>query len=222
MAAPLDSERMNRPRSAKGVATRARLLNAAKLVFEEDGFLEARISDIAERAGVSHGSFYHYFDSKEQVFREIARTIEDLLSDPTRTIIFDTSSTATPRRRMRDANRRYLESYRDEAKIIGVIEQVSRYDDHVNAARLEHQRHICARVADSIRQLQSRGLADPDIDPEITAIALGAMMARFAEVWLVQNFVDCSLEDGAEQLTMLFANAVRLRDQPAQDPPTGR
>ena len=34
------------PRSRKGAATRARLLDAAKAVFEETGFLEARISDI--------------------------------------------------------------------------------------------------------------------------------------------------------------------------------
>jgi AcrR family transcriptional regulator len=52
------------PRSRKGTETRARLLDAAKQVFEEDGFLEARISDIAERANLSHGSFYHYFESK--------------------------------------------------------------------------------------------------------------------------------------------------------------
>ncbi|MET0912254.1 MAG: TetR/AcrR family transcriptional regulator, partial [Acidimicrobiales bacterium] len=57
------------PRSRKGEETRARLVVAAKEVFEEHGFVEARISDIAKRAGLSsHGAFYHYFDSKEQVF----------------------------------------------------------------------------------------------------------------------------------------------------------
>jgi AcrR family transcriptional regulator len=34
-------------------------VTAAKEIFENDGFLDARISDIAERAGLSHGSFYH-------------------------------------------------------------------------------------------------------------------------------------------------------------------
>src|SRR4029078_11671940 len=58
------------PRSAKGAKTRARRVEAANLVSEETGFLDARISDIAERAGISHGSFYHYFESKEQIFRE--------------------------------------------------------------------------------------------------------------------------------------------------------
>src|SRR5688572_27174438 len=68
------------PRSRKGVATRERLLQGAKAVFEETGFLEARITDIADRAGLSHGSFYHYFDSKEQAFREVAEAQEALLT----------------------------------------------------------------------------------------------------------------------------------------------
>ena len=65
---PLTSEKPSGPRSRKGVKTRSRLVTAAKEIFERDGFLDARISDIAERAGLSHGSFYHYFESKEEVF----------------------------------------------------------------------------------------------------------------------------------------------------------
>src|SRR2546423_15357540 len=67
------------PRSRKGVHTRARLIDAAREVFERDGFLTARISDIAATAGLSQGSFYHYFDSKEQVFREVADAQEQRL-----------------------------------------------------------------------------------------------------------------------------------------------
>ena len=62
------------PRSRKGAKTRARLLAAAKETFEEDGFLDARISDIAERAGLSHGSFYHYFDSKSSRASQLSHT----------------------------------------------------------------------------------------------------------------------------------------------------
>jgi len=48
-----DSDAQGGPRSLKGVQTRARLLDAAKEIFEENGFLEARIADIAVRAGLS-------------------------------------------------------------------------------------------------------------------------------------------------------------------------
>jgi AcrR family transcriptional regulator len=48
-------------------------------VFERDGFLEARVTDISAAAGVAHGSFYTYFGSKTAVFRAlVAETMDDL------------------------------------------------------------------------------------------------------------------------------------------------
>lgn len=44
------------------------LLNAAVEVFHESGFDAARVSDIVARAGVSQGTFYLYFDSKQDAF----------------------------------------------------------------------------------------------------------------------------------------------------------
>ena len=213
--APIDGERPNGPRSRKGARTRARLVQAAKEIFEENGFLEARISDISERAGLSHGSFYHYFDSKEEIFREVAVEIEDQLSQAVDTVILDGASTASPRERLRVAIGQFLESYREEAPIVGVIEQVSRYDDEMKAVRLARQRHYNEEVADSIRQLQEHGLADATLDPAITAWMLGAMTTRFAEMWLVQGYRDYDFDHAVDQLTRLWCNALGLPDEPA-------
>src|SRR5205807_5960185 len=98
-------EVQNGPRSRKGVQTRARLLDAAKEIFEENGFLEARISDIAERAGLSHGAFYHYFDSKEQIFREIAEMLDDELAEPMDSVSLPPGSSADPHERLQIALR---------------------------------------------------------------------------------------------------------------------
>jgi AcrR family transcriptional regulator len=198
------------PRSAKGVQTRARLVSAAKQVFEEDGFLDARVSDIAEGAGLSHGSFYHYFESKEEVFREVAVEVDERLGAPLANVIFDQSSHATPRDRIHEAMRRYFESYRAESRIMGVIEQVSRYDDEVGALRRSRHQHYSQLIAESIRQLQRRGRADEALSPAIAAAALGAMAIRFAEVWLVQRAVACDSDHAVDQLTLLFENAMQL------------
>jgi len=214
-AVPLNSERPSGPRSQKGARTRARLVEAAKAIFEEHGFLDARISDIAERAGLSHGSFYHYFDSKEEVFREVAAEVDERLSAPLDAVILDPASEAPPRQRIKEAIRRHLETYRDEARIIGVIEQVSRYDEDLGALRRERHERYRHRVADSIRQLQRHGLADPTLDPLIAAAAVGAITNRFPEMWFVQGLVDCSFDEGVDHLARIFANALRLPDDPA-------
>jgi AcrR family transcriptional regulator len=199
------------PRSRKGTMTRARLLEAAEAVFEEIGFLEARISDIAKRAGLSHGSFYHYFESKEQIFREIAEEMEAGLTAPP-DAEEDDGAEPTEHERILRANRRYFSRYREAGPIMGVIEEVSRYDAQVNEARTARQRHFAERAERSIRRLQEAGAADPDIDPGIAAVALGAMIGRFAELWLVEDWAKWDVDEAVEQVTRLWVNAIGLQE----------
>ena len=49
------------------------ILDAALTVFGESGFARAKIDDVARLAGVSKGTVYLYFDSKESLFREMVR-----------------------------------------------------------------------------------------------------------------------------------------------------
>lgn len=57
---------------ARGERTRARLLKAGAEVLPVRGYHDARVDDIVEAAGVSHGTFYRYFDSKDDFFRALA------------------------------------------------------------------------------------------------------------------------------------------------------
>jgi AcrR family transcriptional regulator len=57
------------------------ILDAALTVFAEKGFAAARMDDIAARAGVTKGTIYLYFDSKEAVFKTLVReSIGDTLT----------------------------------------------------------------------------------------------------------------------------------------------
>jgi AcrR family transcriptional regulator len=207
-ADPTTEQSPNAPRSRKGAQTRARLIESAQAVFEETGFLEARISDIADRAGLSHGSFYHYFDSKEQIFREVAEEQEARLTAPDPDAA--QAGNLSEYERILKANRRYLQRYRDNGKIMGVIEEVSRYDTVVNDARMNRQKHFAERAEQAIHRLQDKGVADPTIDPAIAAVALGSMVGRFSELWIVEGWADYDLDVAAEQLTKLWANALGL------------
>ncbi|WP_448590326.1 TetR/AcrR family transcriptional regulator [Thermoflexus hugenholtzii] len=61
------------PVTVRGEQTRRRLLEAAEEVFGELGFRRASIAEIVRRAGVAQGTFYLYFDSKEEIFRALVR-----------------------------------------------------------------------------------------------------------------------------------------------------
>ncbi|MFC5746377.1 TetR/AcrR family transcriptional regulator [Actinomadura rugatobispora] len=52
-------------------ATTAALVAAARELFVESGFSGTSLGAICDRAGVTRGAFYHHFDNKEQIFREV-------------------------------------------------------------------------------------------------------------------------------------------------------
>jgi AcrR family transcriptional regulator len=51
---------------------RARILDAARAVFAEHGFLGATMATIAERAELGTASLYRYYPSKESLFDELS------------------------------------------------------------------------------------------------------------------------------------------------------
>jgi AcrR family transcriptional regulator len=198
------------PRSAKGRRTRARLLTAGKAVFERDGFLLARITDIATEAEVSHGSFYHYFDSKEALFREIAEEVEVRLVSMD-DVPFHVDRESGPIDRIRAANRSYLTAYKKEARIMRVIEEVSRYDETVRSIRTKRDDYLAARLESAIARLQAEGNADQQVNTRYAALALGGMVARFAEMMFIGGHT-FDLNMAVEQLTLLWSNALGIKD----------
>ena len=50
------------------------ILDAALELFVEKGFAATRLEDVAQRAGVSKGTVYLYFDSKDDLFKAVIRS----------------------------------------------------------------------------------------------------------------------------------------------------
>ena len=59
------------PKTARGKKTRDKLLQAAEIEFGDKGFHAAAISGITHRAGVALGTFYTYYESKEEIFHDL-------------------------------------------------------------------------------------------------------------------------------------------------------
>jgi AcrR family transcriptional regulator len=58
-----------------GLATRQRLLVAARELIEEGGYASASVAAIADRAGVASGTVYRHFASKSELFLEVFRAV---------------------------------------------------------------------------------------------------------------------------------------------------
>jgi AcrR family transcriptional regulator len=57
----------------KSDLTRQRILDAAARVFRDKGYAGARLTDIAEAAGMQAGSLYYHFASREELVEEVLR-----------------------------------------------------------------------------------------------------------------------------------------------------
>ncbi|HEY5332264.1 MAG TPA: TetR/AcrR family transcriptional regulator [Solirubrobacterales bacterium] len=206
MPAPDTAER-TAPRSRRGLRTQGALVAAARTIFERDGYLDARISDISKEAGVSSGSFYTYFDSKEEVFAAVVESVqEDMLHPHVRERLGDDDVPAL----IDAANREYLHSYKRNARLMALFEQVAQIDGDFRELRRKRGDAFATRNATLIRRLQEEGKADPSIDPRITAHALSAMVGRMAYLVFVLG-ERIPFEDLVGTLNKLWANALQLR-----------
>jgi AcrR family transcriptional regulator len=194
----------------RGRLARREIVAAARRVFERDGYLDARVEDIVIEAGVARGSFYSYFPSKREVFKEIAA---DVGGEIARAVQRSDRSSSNALETLEASNRRYLDVYRANSRIVGLIEQVSTIDPEIHEARLRSRQSHVRRVARTIRRWQQCGRADPEIDPVTTAAALVSMLSNFAYWWLAAgDSYDEALV--ARTLTSIWARAVGLEPGP--------
>ena len=203
------------PVSARGARTRRALVVAARRVFERDGFLDARITDIAADAGVAAGSFYTYFTGKEDAFAAVMEEVGEEMLHPRLHGSFDDLD--DPVAVIEAANEAYLTAYRRNAKLMGLMEQVALIDDEFRRLALRRARAFSRRNARALARLQRRGLVDPGLDPDLAAQALSAMVSRMAYLTYVQGFGTASTEALVQTLTRLWVNALGIpAPQPAK------
>ncbi|MGB7981578.1 MAG: TetR/AcrR family transcriptional regulator [Candidatus Nanopelagicales bacterium] len=165
--------------TARGQATRDKLVAGARDVFAERGFAGTRMGDLADAAGVAHGTVYTYFDTKEDVLLAVLDSVRaDLHEAMTVPRLRD------PILRVEAANRAYLDGYRAHAQLLQVAQEAAAGDSRFADVLLDLRRTHVARVAAAIRKMQSEGLAAPDLDPQTSAAALCGMVEGFASHWL--------------------------------------
>ncbi len=194
------------PVTPRGVRTRAALVVAARSVFERDGFLGSRLTDITAEARCSTGTFYTYFTSKEEIFMAVLDAAKDDMLHPGMPHVDETDD---PVAVIEASNRAYFEAYQRNAKLMMLQEQVATIDPEFRHLRLNRSRTFAARNAKGIERMQERGLVDPELDPLMTSRALSGMVSRLAysSFALGEHF---SVDELVATSTRLWANALGL------------
>lgn len=155
----------------------ARLLTAARTVFEARGYARTTVADITAEAEVGRATFYVYFASKQDVFAVLATHVRDRLLAAQE---LSGPEAADPYLLAEQTNAAFLDAYVENLAFMTVLEHQSLTDPALHALRDEIHLRPRRRTAHYIERLVRQGAADPAGPPEAVATAAGGMVAAFA------------------------------------------
>jgi AcrR family transcriptional regulator len=62
---------VKRTRAEQGSATKKKIMDSARQLFAERGYVDTPLEEIVRAAGVTKGAFYHHFSDKAALFRSV-------------------------------------------------------------------------------------------------------------------------------------------------------
>jgi TetR/AcrR family fatty acid metabolism transcriptional regulator len=188
---------------------RERILDAAIRVFAAEGFYNAKVSQIAQAAGVADGTIYLYFKSKDDLLISLFEDRMELVNANLRTALAREESAVDRLKRVVRLHLELVEQNRHLAEVITVeLRQSSKFiKEYANPKFAEFLRLIAGAVAEG----QAKGELRSDLDPPIIARALFGALDEIALAWLVKGKDRIDLTRAAAQLAHLFIDGLRAR-----------
>ena len=184
------------PKTRRGRETREKLLQAAEAEFGERGFAEASIASITQRAGVALGTFYVYFESKEEIFRALVSYMGELTRHWIAERIAESPDRLTAERRGVEAFIEFVRKHRNLYRVVSMAQFVAE----------DAFRDYYSVFADAYRENLLRAAKDGDIregDCEIWSWALIGMT-----VFLGMRFADWDEERSPEEIAAAASELV--------------
>jgi AcrR family transcriptional regulator len=154
---------------------RQQILDAARILFVERGFLAARVEDVAGRAGLSKGAVYFYFPSKRALFDALAE------QELTRTSSFLVQAEAAPipaGQKLVLMARQYLEYFsgaKDPPRFFLLMTEQALRDDLIRERVQAIHRRYVQGLANILAQGVAEGAFRP-VDPESLSTLLKGLI----------------------------------------------
>jgi AcrR family transcriptional regulator len=191
------------PKTARGKKTRDKLLQAAEIEFGDKGFHAAAISGITHRAGVALGTFYTYYQSKEEIFHDLV----SYMSHRTRRWIAERVAGAPDRMA---AERLGIEAYIEFARQHkGIYRIITEAEFVANDAYRQHYESFADAYRDNLKKAGDSGdIRQGDYETWTWAImGIAVFLGMKYTEW--DDNVPAALV--AEIVTDMIANGIRPR-----------
>lgn len=159
-----------------------RILDAAVDVIAEHGFFNARVSEIAARAGVADGTVYLYFKSKDHILREAINTAFRSFFDRAKCEIQGVDSARSQLEILARLHLETLAAHRNLAIVMQTeVRQSARF-----IAEFSHQHLVdyLNLVREVIRAGQAQGVFRADVSDRIVAHCMFGALDEMVSSWV--------------------------------------
>jgi AcrR family transcriptional regulator len=206
--APSPAPASKEPRTERGRRTLRKLLDAAATEFGEKGFHEASITGITSRAGTALGTFYTYFDSKDEIFRALVKDLSNSVRVTAGQAL--AGGELSPLETERRALSAFLRFAREHKEIYRIIDESEFVDPPSHRA---HYETTARRILERLQSGAKLGVFRNDLGEEHAWAIMGM------NVFLGLRYSIWSEEESVDRIADL-ANSI-LRDGIATRQPGG-
>jgi AcrR family transcriptional regulator len=193
------------PRRGRPGYDRARVLEVAVELFNEQGYDATSVSDLANRLGLTKSALYHHFASKEELLSlaldEALDGLENVLERPD-------ARTGSPAERLAAVLRGAVEVLVDKLPYVTLLLRV-RGNSDVERAALERRRAFDHRVTGLVVEAQRAGQVRDDIDGAVATRLVFGMVNSLVEWYRVGGPAD--RERLAHDVVAIAVDGMRTR-----------
>ena len=185
---------------------RESILQAARLVFEEQGYEKAKVSDIAAKVGVVEGTIFHHFDNKQKLVIKVMERFYNQITDELRQGLESIKGT---RNRLHYIISFHLQTFVKNAQLCRVILSESRRG--VQSELITDIQQFNRAYTFSLHQVVKEGIASGDIRPGTSTSLLNTTIYGSIELRLWLQLIDgqaIDLEKNANELTELIFRGI--------------
>jgi AcrR family transcriptional regulator len=186
--------------------TRQDLLNAALAVFSRKGYAAARLSDIAQAAGVTRGAIYHHFGGKEELFIALLDDASSISSQAVQQAVTQGGSLLEVLSRIMVNTFNLIEDDSRFRQVMALSLATTNLD---LLARRRYQE--AEALVESISQQLAGGISSgelrPDLDPKDAARALLAYQNGLAMLWFTNPDM-FSVKESAEAMARIYLHGI--------------
>lgn len=173
---------------------------AARLVFENKGYDDALISEIAERAQVVEGTIYRYFENKRSL---LAKVVEHWYADMLSRYDVGLRDIRGTWNRLRFMVWKHLVTVRQEPAMCRLVFQVLRTGDEYRATEVfQMNRAYTRRTVEIIRDAQASGELSGDIPVRLVRDVIYGCVEHHTWAYL-RGEGDFSPDDAADAIADL-------------------